>query len=316
MYPTISHIIQDAFGVWIPLPLKTFGFFVAIALLMAVWVLTLELKRKEHLNLIRGNFNKKGRYIRPYEHVANLSFIIIISSMVGARIFSILEYPEPFFESPIYVLFSDAGFTYYGGFIFGSIAAIIYAKKVNLRVVHLVDSAAPALLIGYAVGRIGCQLSGDGDWGIDNVAPKPDWLSFMPDWFWAYNYPHNVINEGVLIPGCTNEFCSTLATPVFPTPLYEILFCSIVFLVLWFIRKRINIPGVMFGLYLVISGIERLLIEQIRVDAEFSLFSINVKQAELISLFMILGGIIMLRLCYKKHNKHIFRYSKSFNHFS
>lgn len=312
MYPTISHIIQHFFGVWIPLPFKTFGFFVAIAILLAIWILTLELKRKGSLYLLRGNFNKKGRYIRPHQHVSSLSIVILISSMIGARIFSILEYPEPFFEAPFYILFSDVGFTYYGGLIFGSIAAIIYAKKVNLKTIHLVDSAAPALLIGYAVGRIGCQLSGDGDWGIDNIAPKPDWLSFIPDWFWSYNYPHNVINEGIPIPGCIGDFCSTLSTPVFPTPLYEILFCSAAFLVLWLMRKTINIPGVMFALYLIISGVERFLIEQIRVDAEFSFLSIRVKQAEFISVFMILGGIIMLWFCYKKYNKYIFRYNNFF----
>jgi prolipoprotein diacylglyceryl transferase len=313
MYPTISHIIQDIFGVWISLPLKTFGVFVALAMLLSVWVLGLELKRKENLNLIRGNYNKKGNFVRPHEHVSTLSLIIIVSSMVGARIFSILEYPAPFLEAPLYVLFSDAGFTYYGGLIFGGIAAIIYAKKINLRVIHLIDAAAPALLLGYAIGRMGCQLSGDGDWGIDNNALKPDWLGFMPNWFWAYNYPHNVINEGVSIPGCSGEYCSMLPTTVFPTPLYEILFCSLAFFVLWFFRGRIKTPGLMFGLYLVISGTERFLIEQIRVDAEYSIFSMSVKQAEFISFFIILTGIVMLWISLRKHYKHIFRYSNYLN---
>ena len=80
-------------------------------------------------------------------------------------------------------------------------------------------------MMGYGVGRMGCQFSGDGDWGIVNEAPKPSWFIF-PDWAWAYEYPHNVLNEGVRMVNCVGNHCMKLSPPVYPTPIYEITFCS------------------------------------------------------------------------------------------
>ena len=94
------------------------------------------------------------------------------------------------------------------------------------------DVAAPGLMLSYGIGRIGCHLSGDGDWGIENVLSKPNWFIF-PDWMWAYTYPHNVIGEGVHIEGCVGKHCSELIPPVFPTPFYEAVACFILFFVLF-----------------------------------------------------------------------------------
>jgi prolipoprotein diacylglyceryltransferase len=90
---------------------------------------------------------------------------------------------------------------------------------------------APTMMFAYAFGRIGCQISGDGDWGIPNTHPKP--FSWMPDWLWAYSYPHNVIGEGKPIAGCDGPYCNELFPAVYPTPLYEIIACFILFAVLW-----------------------------------------------------------------------------------
>lgn len=146
-------------------------------------------------------------------------------------------------------------------------------------------------MLAYGTGRLGCQLAGDGDWGIINTAPKPGWMSFLPDWFWSFRYPHNVINEGVAIPDCTGHHCSELLHPVFPTPLYESIACIALFFVLWSMRKKWNIPGIMFSAYLLFNGIERFLIESIRVNSKYHLAGIAFTQAQLISVLLVITGI-------------------------
>jgi prolipoprotein diacylglyceryl transferase len=291
MYPTLSHFIHDVTGWWVPLPIQTFGFFVAIAIIVAYKYLDKELKRKERSNMLIGSYNDKGTYRKPGEQASVIIILALVFGIIGARIFSILEYPGPFLEAPLYILFSPAGFTFYGGLIFGSVAVWVYARRIKLRITPLLDAAAPSLMIGYAIGRLGCHFSGDGDWGIDNLWGKPNVFNSFPDWLWSYRYPHNVIEEGIAIPGCTGPFCMQLPNPVFPTPLYESIFCFIAFLVLWKIRKTVLTPGVLFCIYLIVNGVERYLIEQIRVDAEYNLFGANVKQAEIIAIILILVGI-------------------------
>lgn len=294
MYPTISHLIFDLTGWWCPLPLKTFGFFIGLALLFSYFLLDKELKRKTFDRILSGSYNKHGAYRRPQDQASTIIVLALFFGIIGARIFSILEYPRPFLEAPLYVLFSSSGFTYYGGLIVGAVAVLIYAKRIGLNATHLLDAASPALMFGYAIGRLGCHLSGDGDWGVNNISPKPSWLNIMPDWLWSYDYPHNVINEGVVMPDCYDKFCSVLETPVYPTPLYEFIFCSVVFIGLWLLRKRMNVPGLMFSIYLLINGVERFAIEQIRVDAEYEIFGIMIKQAEIISVALITTGLFLI----------------------
>jgi prolipoprotein diacylglyceryl transferase len=262
--------------------------------------------------LIDLALNKKGVPLGTKELVGNIVTIAAISGIIGARLFSILEYPEDFLKNPFKTIFSTSGFTFYGGLIFGSIAVLLYAKKINLKTVHLLDSVAPALMISYAIGRIGCHLSGDGDWGIDNLAPKPSWMYAFPDWLWSYNYPHNVIKEGVKIFGCDGEYCTILQNPVFPTPLYEIIVCTFLFIILWVFRKRIKISGVLFSLYLILNGLERFFIEKIRIDSEFKLMGFWMKQAELIALTLIFVGFFLIILLVINFKKHGIRTENSF----
>jgi prolipoprotein diacylglyceryltransferase len=156
---------------------------------------------------------------------------------------------------------------------------------------HVVDASAPALMLAYGIGRIGCHLSGDGDWGIVNVNPKPNALSFLPDWMWSFTYPHNVINEGVKIANCAGQHCAVLPEPVYPTPLYEAIACILLFCFLWIIRKKITVPGVFFSIYLLLNGIERFLIEQIRVNTLYHIGGYGITQAQIISSVLILLGI-------------------------
>jgi prolipoprotein diacylglyceryltransferase len=234
-------------------------------------------------------------------------------------------------------LLSFSGLTFYGGLICAAVAITYYARKHNIGFWHLGDAFAPTLMIAYALGRIGCQVAGDGDWGILNSAyvtePAGKSIladtakfqsvlkanaifydqqfhglnavqhasvkapSFLPDWMVAYSYPHNVINEGVKLANCNEDHCSMLPIPVFPTPFYETVTCALLFLLLWGLRKRIGTPGMIFGIYLVLNGLERFFVEKIRVNTKYSFLSflgIHPTQAEIISFLLVVAGIAVI----------------------
>jgi prolipoprotein diacylglyceryltransferase len=285
--------------------------------------------------------------IWPHDRVGDIIILGLVFGIIGAKLFDNLENWDEFIKDPVGRLFSASGLTFYGGLIIAAIAICWYAYKRGIKLIHLVDAAAPALLIAYAVGRIGCQVAGDGDWGIYNsayivdkegksiIAQNNDFetvlkkdstyflsgqapdaqgklvyvtdrkhnslgevqhasfkgVSFLPNWFFAYAYPKNVNKDGVLIPGDTDEHNRMLPLPVFPTPLYETIACSLLFLLLWFLRNRIKTPGIIFGIYLIINGLERFTVEKIRVNTTYSIGGLHPTQAEIIALFLFLAGI-------------------------
>ncbi len=242
--------------------------------------------------------------IHPYEHVPNMTLIAAIAGILGAKIFHNLENLGDFMDDPIGSLFSCSGLTMYGGLIVASFSVIYYARKNGITTSHLIDACAPSLMLAYGVGRIGCHVSGDGDWGINNLSEKPSWF-FLPDWVWSYSYPNNVNNVGIPIPDCEGRFCSVLENPVFPTPLWEAIICIGLFFVLWSVRKKITVPGVMFSVYLILNGVERFFIEKIRVNTHYDIFGMHITQAEIIAtLLFILGiiGIIYFRQLHKKNS--------------
>lgn len=240
--------------------------------------------------------------LHPYQHVPNMTLIAAIAGILGAKIFHNLENLHEFLEDPIGSLLSFSGLTMYGGLIVASISVIYYARKNGITTTHLIDACAPALMLAYGVGRIGCHLAGDGDWGIENLTSKPSWF-FLPDWAWSYTYPNNVNNVGIPIENCEGRFCSVLENPVFPTPLWEAIICIVLFFVLWLVRKKITIPGTMFSVYLILNGLERFFIEKIRVNNSYDLLGMKVTQAEIIAVLLLaLGttGIFYFRKIQKK----------------
>lgn len=272
----------------------------------------------------------------PHERVGDITVYAALSGFLGAKVFDNLENWDRFVQDPVGNLLSPSGLTFYGGLIVAATTIILFARSKKVGIRHLIDAAAPALMIAYAIGRMGCHISGDGDWGVFNSAytvdqagvivpaaenehlrslqNNPEFASsliseygsienipfidfkgpgWLPNWFWAYNYPHNVNEVGVPINGCEGQYCNQLIPPVFPTTLYEIIACSILFVVLWFSRKRIQVPGRLFAFYLFLNGLERFLIEKIRVNSTYSIMGFHPTQAELISSAMMLLGVYL-----------------------
>ncbi len=116
----------------------------------------------------------------------------------------------------------------------------------------------------------------------------------MPTWMVAYNYPQNVNKDGILIPGNTDEHNRVLPQPVFPTPFYETVVCTLLFLIMWGMRKGIKVAGTMTGIYFILNGLERFAIEKIRVNNEYHFLGMTPSQAEIISFFLVLTGIIII----------------------
>ncbi len=245
--------------------------------------------------------------ITPENHTGSIVVIAAIFGIIGSKIFDQLENWNSFVNDPIGSLFSLSGLTFYGGLIVAGIAVIWYSERHKISWQHLGDSIAPSLIIAYGIGRIGCQVAGDGDWGIVNTFTKPGWLGWLPDWLWSYNYPHNIINEGIHIPGCVGEHCMQLAHGVFPTPIYETTMSLLIFIFLWSIRKKLKIPGTLFAIYLILNGVERFFIELIRVNNTYDIFGYHITQAEIISVSLIIGGLL-LWFYLKKTKARVFKY--------
>ncbi len=273
--------------------------------------------------------------IWPSDRVGDMTLIAAVAGFAGAKVFDNLENWDRFVKDPWGNLFSPSGLTFYGGLIVASLALWYYFKKNNISFIKVADAIAPALMFAYGWGRVGCQVAGDGDWGIINSAfvsdangsvqlanssteytkalaenaqfyagqfgslqnvPHAYVKPFLglPNWLFAYSYPHNVNNEGIPLFGCTwDYYCNHLPLPVFPTPVYEIIMCLILFAILWSVRKKFTTPGRLFAVYLIMNGVERFLIEHIRVNTQYHFFGINPTQAEIISLGLIIVGIIL-----------------------
>lgn len=381
MYPNLYFAFKDLFGIEIEKLrfVNSFGFFVAIAFILAAVVLVAELRRKSKQGLLQPTemqivvgqpatagelilnfllgfllgykilalfvmsssatedpqafiFSSLGSWptgiglgllfaglkwweknkqklakpekrtvrIWPHDRVGEITIIALVFGLLGAKLFDIFENWSAFLKQPSDFIFSPSGLTFYGGLICAALAIWWYAKRHKIGFWHLNDAAAPVLMLAYAVGRIGCQVAGDGDWGINNTSDKP--FSWLPDWMWSYTYPHNVNEVGDPIAGCVGKYCNELPVGVYPTPFYETIACLIIFGILWSLRKKLKVPGTMFALYLMFNGVERFLVEKIRVNRTLDLFGFKPTQAEVISTLLFLTGLglwIYLKKAYK-----------------
>jgi phosphatidylglycerol:prolipoprotein diacylglycerol transferase len=230
-----------------PVTLQTFGLCFALAFIGAgalVW------KRLEELG-------------KPPDWAYELGFAALIGGLVGSRLDFVLQNYDEVSDDLLGNIFSGSGLVWFGGLVGGAIGVLLWAWWRGYLGVALLDLCAPAIALGYAIGRIGCQLSGDGDYGQPWDGP------------WAMAYPDGTVP--------TEE-------EVHPTPVYETLAMGLVAFVLWRLRDRLT-GGRLFALYLVLAGVERLLVEFIRRNEDVAL---GLTQAQLISVAMILAGAIWL----------------------
>lgn len=241
--------------------------------------------------------------VLPSEHAGNITMTAALWGLIGAKLFHWLENPSEF-VSFIQHPGGDAifsGLTMYGGLIVAGAMVIRYFAKHNIPVWQGADSAAPGVMLAYGVGRIGCQVSGDGDWGIVNTR----FLGPGPRWLWQYDYPNNVNGVGVpILDGrtCFDGYCTVLPETVFPTPLYETIVCVGFFFLLWALRKKLRPAGSIFFLFLFLNGLERFFIEKIRVNVEVLP---GITQAEIIATILMLAGVAgLVWLRRKPHPAH------------
>jgi len=270
-FPYLGDVFRVVLGVNVPLPIPMFGLFVALAVVLAAHTFSLNARRAEALDRLPAGSHRL---------VSELAVITMLAGIVGARVFHILDHLPEYAGDPASLVFSRSGYSIYGGLFFGVLAGMWLLRRHGIPVMPMLDSVAPALLLGYAVGRIGCQVSGDGDWGIAaNLALKPDWL---PMWLWAQTYQGNIAGEAIPFPG------------VYPTPIYESVAALLMFAMLQAYAKQMRPLGSIFALYLLGAGFERLLIEKIRVNPRLHFLGFAFTQAELISVCLILAGTGML----------------------
>jgi len=240
----------------------------------------------------------------PADSTPKVTILIALIAMTGSKIFGAMENWSAFVDDPLKMLLSPNDFAFYGGLTAALISMWLYYRRWGQERLRIMDALAPSALVGYAIGRLGCHVSGDGDWGIGNLRPKP--FSWMPDWLWAYQYPHNILKQGVYMQGCDwGEYCYQLPAPVFPTPLYEFAGSFFFLAVLWMLRKRIKAAGRLTALYMMLMGAGRLLIEQMRVNISYSVWGLSITQAEFISiLVIIIGAFLYIRAPHFAVNKN------------
>ena len=242
----------DLFG----LPIKTFGLMFALAFLAGGAVL--------HRRLLERGM--------PGDWAYESIFAALAGGLIGARLVWIVENLDQvngdFFGS----IFTGSGLVWYGGAAGGALFVIIWARWRGCLDAATFDLAAVPLAVGYAIGRIGCQLAGDGDYGKAWDGP------------WAMGYPDGTVPTA---PGET----------VHPTPIYETLVMGLVALLLWNLCDRVR-PGVLFALWLLLAGLERFLVELVRRN---DIAALGLTLPQLQSLAMIIGALIWLAVVFRRH---------------
>ena len=226
-----------------PLELKTFGLCFAAGFLAAAAVLA-------------RHFKELGK---PPDWAYEMIFAGLVGGVVGSRIDYLLQNWDEVSGDLLGNVFSGSGLVWFGGLVGGAIGVVLWAWRRGFLSAQLFDVAAVPLALGYAVGRVGCQLSGDGDYGVESDLP------------WAMAYPEGTVST-------TEE--------VHPTPIYESLALGLLALALWRLRGRLA-PGMVFAIYLVGVGFERLLVEFIRRNDDVAL---GLTLAQLVSVALVAAG--------------------------
>jgi phosphatidylglycerol:prolipoprotein diacylglycerol transferase len=267
-----------------PLTIPTFGLMVATGLLVAAYLLQADFDRRRE-QFLKSGYLKSGTRSHHDE-----GFLIIgvagLAGLVGAKLYHALQDP-PTWKAE---LLSRYGFAWFGGFIGGFVALLFLAKHYRIPVLEFMDVCSPAAAVGYATGRIGCLLSGDGDYGIPTTLP------------WGMSFPNGLVpTTGIWNPESHSGVCLKYGLPenctVHPTPLYEFFIWTVIAVILWHIGKKTlngSAPGQVFSAYLILTGVARFLIEFIRINPRSFFGMSNAQAASLLS--VVIGVILFWRI--------------------
>jgi phosphatidylglycerol---prolipoprotein diacylglyceryl transferase len=220
---------------------------------------------------------------RPVDQAYELALASLLGGLIGSRLYYVIQNYDQVKHDLLGSLFSGSGLVWYGGVIGGAIAVLGWGAWRRMPRLQLVDIATVPLALGYAIGRIGCQVAGDGDYGrwcYHGSAPVTCKGSDLP---WSMSYPHGTVQTP---PG----------VKVQPTPIYETLSMGLIAWWLWRMRDRFR-PGVLFAFYLVLSGVERLLVEFLRRNHRV-LAGLTTPQLE--SIAVVVGGAVWLGLMMRR----------------
>lgn len=255
-----------------PFTVYSFGLMLGIGFIVASALLTNELKRKG-LDPALGS---------------TITLIAVVFGVAGSKILYLIESWEYFVRAPFEMAFSPGGLTWYGGFVLATAVIWLYVKKKGIPFLKICDAAAPGLMLGYGIARIGCHLAGDGDYGIPTSLPWGTVYSkgTYPPSAAFKDFPEIVQKYGVhgVVPD---------TIPVHPAPMYEFLMACGLFVLLWKLRTKDTPDGTLFVIYLILAGLARFLVEFIRLNPRIAF---GLSEAQLISVFMIFVGIIGLRV--------------------
>jgi phosphatidylglycerol---prolipoprotein diacylglyceryl transferase len=247
-----------------PFTIYSYGLMMALGFLAADYVIALE-------------FGRRG--YNP-ERASTLVICAAIGGLAGSRLLDVFNNLPEYLADPRSIIFSGSGFVWYGGLGGGLLAAWVVARHYRIPFLTMADVCGPALAVGQAIGRIGCQLSGDGDWGLPSKVP------------WAMAYPRAIVGwnpQTVLtLDGHANLISGFYpGVRVHPAPIYETILYLGVFAVLWSLRRRIQVSGRIFYLYLILAGLCRFLVEFVRINPRIVL---GLSEAQLIALAMMVIG--------------------------
>jgi len=247
-----------------PFTVYSYGLMLGIAFIVASYVLTKEFERRK----LNPNL------------ATEITLLAIVFGIIGSKLFHLFENWDAFLNDPIGMAFSPGGLTFYGGLVLATLAIWIYVRKKKIPFLVIADGTSPSLILAYGIGRIGCHLAGDGDYGIPTSLP------------WGTDYSNGTVPPSVMFRGTdiAKHFPNGIVpdnTPLHPAPIYEFIAAAIIFAILWKLRKKDWSDGKLFMAYLVFAGVERFLIEIIRLNPRLML---GLTEAQLISVIMIVIG--------------------------
>jgi phosphatidylglycerol:prolipoprotein diacylglycerol transferase len=255
-----------------PITIYSFGLMVALAFIIANSLFIREMRRRKLPDADTLS--------------SNVTLLALIGGILGAKTFHLLENPAQLMRDPMGAILSGEGLTFFGGLLMAIGMIMLYLRRKHIPFLHVADAASPSLMIAYGIGRIGCQLAGDGDYGLPTDLP------------WAMSYPNGMVSTlAARNPELVEYFRMIFPgrpvpedIMVHPAPVYETLTAFAFFAILWKLRTQPRGMGWIFGVYLILAGIERFFVEFIRINPLY----MGLSQAQWIALALIVGGLLLM----------------------